>query len=334
MRFPIGLTASLASYIARKKLTGERFVPLVLMLEPLFACNLTCAGCGRIREYKDMTSQRMSVDECLAASQECGAPVVSVCGGEPLIHQQIGEIVSGLVEMKRWVYLCTNGTLLAQSIDKFRPSPRLLLNVHIDGPREVHDTIVERVGAYDAAIAGIKAASAQGFQITVNTTIYQQTDMGQIEALMTTLEGFGVRCFMLSPAYCYEAVADKDAFMTREDIAGKFADIDRIASQHRLADTPIYLEFLKGQRELKCTAWGNPTRNVAGWRSPCYLVADKHFPTYREMIEQTDWDSYGAGHDPRCSDCMVHCGFEPTAALMLNKCRGDLRKMIAWQLGG
>lgn len=334
MRFPIGLTASLASYIARKKMAGERFVPLVLMLEPLFACNLTCSTCGRIREYRDLASQRMSVSQCLESSRECGAPVVSVCGGEPLIHTEIDEIVSGLVEMKRWVYLCTNGTLLAQSIGKFSPSPRLLLNVHIDGPRELHDTIVEREGAYDAAVAGIEATVSRGFQVTVNTTICRQTDMDQIDELMTTLEGVGVGCFMLSPAYSYEAVDDKEAFMTREDIARKFAHIDRIAARHRLADTPIYLEFLTGQRELQCTAWGNPTRNVAGWRSPCYLIADRHYPTYRELIEHTDWGAYGAGADPRCRDCMVHCGFEPTAALMLNKRKGDLRKMIAWQIGG
>ena len=260
--------------------------------------------------------------------------MVSVCGGEPLIHPQIDRIVAGLVEMKRWVYLCTNGTLLEKSIDKFRPSSRLLLNVHIDGPREVHDMVVEREGAFDAAVAGIEMAARKGFQVTVNTTVCKQTDMGQIDRLMTSLEGIGVRCFMLSPAYSYDAVADKEAFMTREDVAEKFADVDHLAACHRLADTPVYLEFLKGERDLQCTAWGNPTRNVAGWRSPCYLVADKHCRTYQELIEQTDWDSYGAGHDPRCRDCMVHCGFEPTAALMLNKRRGDLWKMARWQLEG
>ena len=319
-------------YIARKKLAGERFVPLVLMLEPLFACNLTCATCGRIREYRDLTSQRMSVEECLAASRECGAPVVSVCGGEPLIHPRIGEIVSGLVDMKRYVYLCTNGTLLEQSIDKFQPSSHLLLNVHIDGPREVHDTIVEKAGAYDAAVAGIKAAVSRGFQVTVNTTVCRQTNMGQIDDLMSTLEQIGVQCFMLSPAYSYKAVDDKESFLSREDVREKFADIDRIAAAHRLADTPVYLEFLKGQRELRCTAWGNPTRNVAGWRSPCYLIADKHFRTYRELIANTDWDSYGTENNSACRDCMVHCGFEPTAALMLDKRPGDLWKTIKWQL--
>lgn len=334
MRFPIGLTTQLSAYVIRRKLAGERFVPLVLMLEPLFACNLTCAGCGRIREYKDRTHERMTVQECLEASRECGAPVVSVCGGEPLIHPQIGEIVAGLVAMKRWVYLCTNGTLLAQTLHKLQRSARLILNVHIDGPREVHDVIVEREGAYDAAIEGIRAAVAQGFCVTVNTTVYKQTDMNQIDKLMTTLERTGVRCFMLSPAYSYEAVGDNDAFLSRQDVYAKLAHIDRIAARHRLANSPVYIEFLKGERELDCTAWGNPTRNVAGWRSPCYLLADRHFATYDELIKNTDWDVYGAGRDNRCKDCMVHCGFEPTAALMLNRRRGDLWKTIKWQIKG
>jgi len=350
MRFPIGLTTQLSAYIIRNKLAGERFVPLVLMLEPLFACNLTCTGCGRIREYKDRTHERMTVQECLEASRECGAPVVSVCGGEPLIHPQIGEITAGLVAMKRWVYLCTNGTLLAQAVGEvcpstspgpglartgaLRPSARLILNVHIDGPHEVHDAIVEREGAYDAAVEGIRAAVAKGFCVTVNTTVYKQTDMNQIDKLMTTLERMGVRHFMLSPAYSYESVGDKDAFLSRQEVYAKFADIDRIAARHRLADTPVYIEFLKGERELECTAWGNPTRNVAGWRSPCYLLADRHFATYNELIENTDWSSYGAGKDIRCRDCMVHCGFEPTAALMLNRRRGDLWKTIKWQIRG
>lgn len=332
MRFPIGLTTSLSIYIARKKLAGERFVPLVLMLEPLFACNLTCATCGRIREYRDLTSQRMTVAECLDASRECGAPIVSVCGGEPLIHPQIDEIVAGLTGMKRFVYLCTNGTLLEQSIGKFKPSARLLLNVHIDGPRDVHDMIVEKPGAFDAAVAGIRAAVNLGFQVTVNTTVCKRTDMSQIDELMTDLEQLGVQCFMMSPAYSYQAVDDKESFLSRADVHRKFADIDQIAARHRLADTPVYLEFLKGARELRCTAWGNPTRNVAGWRSPCYLIADTHFATYRELIENTDWGSYGASNNPACKDCMVHCGFEPTAALMLDKLPGDLWKTIKWQL--
>lgn len=331
MRFPLGLSASLASYILGRRLRGERHVPLVLMLEPLFACNLTCSTCGRIREYRDRLSETMTLDECLESASECGAPIVSICGGEPLLYRNIAELVEGLVSMRRYVYLCTNGVMLAGALDKLRPSRRLLINVHIDGPPEVHDRVVEKDGAYEAAVSGIILAAHRRFQVTVNTTVCKQTNMTQIDALMSKLSGVGVRTFMLSPAYSYEAVAEKKWFMTRADIRTKFRDVDDIASRHRLADTPIYLDFLKGDRELQCTAWGNPTRNVAGWRSPCYLIADQHFNTYRDLIERTDWHSYGAGRDPRCENCMVHCGFEPTAALMLNRQKGDLWRMVKWQ---
>lgn len=331
MRFPVGLSTTLAAYIARRRLAGERFVPLVLMLEPLFACNLRCATCGRIREYKDEASKMMGLEECLESSRECGAPIVSICGGEPLIYPKISELVDGLIAQKRYVYICTNGTLLADTLSKLQPSSHLLLNVHIDGPSEVHDKIVEHDGAYEAAVSGMALATQRGFQVTVNTTVCRRTDMRQIDELMYKLAHVGARCFMLSPAFPYDSVDDKDCFMSRADVREKFRDIDVVAKRHRLADTPVYLEYLKGQRELECTAWGNPTRNVAGWRSPCYLVADQHFATYRELVTRTDWSSYGVGRDPRCNDCMVHCGFEPTAALMLNKRKGDLWKMIKWQ---
>ncbi len=332
MRFPVGLSTSLAAYIVRKRLTRAPFVPLVLMLEPLFACNLKCSTCGRIRKYKDHVSEMMSLEDCLESSRECGAPIVSICGGEPLIYPQIDELVDELVSMRKYVYLCTNGVLLAEAVKKLKPSRRLLLNVHIDGPPEVHDRMVEKDGAYEAAINGIVMARHKGFQLTVNTTVCKQTNMTQIDALMSKLQQIGVGTFMLSPAYSYESVDSKEYFMSRADVHEKFRNIDSIAQRHRLADTPIYLEYLKGQRELKCTAWGNPTRNVMGWRSPCYLVADRHLATYKELIEQTDWDAYGAGKDPRCANCMVHCGFEPTAALMMNKQKGDLWKMVRWQL--
>jgi len=334
MRFPIGLTTTLASHIIRKRLAGERFVPLVLMLEPLFACNLNCSTCGRIREYRGRASEMMSIEDCLWASRECGAPVVSICGGEPLIYPGIAELVERLIALRRYVYLCTNGLLLADALEKLRPSRRLLLNVHIDGPPEVHDAIVGRDGAYESAVRGISLAAARGFQVTVNTTICRETDMNQIDGMMDRLAQAGVGMFMLSPAYSYESVEDKDCFMTRADVREKFRDIDHIASRHRLSDTPIYLEFLKGERELDCAAWGNPTRNAVGWRAPCYLIADHHFASYRELIERTNWNAYGPGRDPRCANCMVHCGFEPTAALMINPRKGDLWKTIRWQLVG
>lgn len=333
MRFPLGLTTSMASHIVRNKLKGNKFTPLVLMLEPLFACNLTCSTCGRIREYQDRISDMLSVEECLESVKECGAPIVSVCGGEPLIYPAISELIEHLVAIRKYIYLCTNGTLLSNCLHKLQPSKRLMINVHVDGPREIHDLIVERPGAFEAAIGGIKRAVAEDFQVTVNTTVCKQTDMEQIESLMHTLTGMGVRMFMLSPAYSYESIESRECFMSREDVYEKFRGIETLAEKHKLADTPIYLEFLRGKRELECTAWGNPTRNRVGWRSPCYLVADHHFPTYRELIENTRWEDYGVGRDPRCRDCMVHCGFEPTVALMLNRRQGDLWKMIKWQLG-
>ncbi|MCE5323535.1 adenosyl-hopene transferase HpnH [bacterium] len=333
MRFPIGLSTSLAAYIIRKRLMREKFIPLVLMLEPLFACNLTCSTCGRIREYKGLASEMMSLDECLGSADECPAPIVSICGGEPLIYPRIVDLVGSLMDMGKYIYLCTNGVRLASVIGSLRPSRRLQINVHIDGPPDVHDHIVEKEGAFEEAFKGILEASHRGFQVTVNTTVCRQTDMSQINLLMDKLARAGVSTFMLSPAYSYDSVESQEQFMDRSAVHEKFKDIDYLASRHRLADSPIYLEYLKGHRELECTAWGNPTRNIAGWRSPCYLVADQHFSHYKDLIEKTDWDSYGVGRDPRCKNCMVHCGFEPTAALMINRQPGDLWKMAKWSLG-
>lgn len=333
MRFPLGLSASLAAYITGKRMSGAKRPPLVLMLEPLFACNLTCSTCGRIREYRNVMGKQMELQECIEAAEECGAPIVSICGGEPLLYKHIGELVSELVRMRKYVYLCTNGTLLESRLELFVPSSHFLLNIHIDGLGPTHDAICEREGTFEAAIRGVQAASKRDFQITINTTVCKQSDISEIDSMMTQLGGMGVRTFMLSPAFSYDAVEDKDCFMTREDVREKFGQIDDIACRHRLSDTPIYLEFLKGERELECAAWGNPTRNVVGWRSPCYLIADRHFPTYTSLMEATDWSTYGVGKDPRCKNCMVHCGFEPTAALMLNNQPGDLWKMIRWQFG-
>jgi hopanoid biosynthesis associated radical SAM protein HpnH len=333
MRFPLGLSTSLAAYIIGRRLAGASRPPLVLMLEPLFACNLNCSTCGRIREYRHLVSEQLSLDNCIASAEECGAPIVSICGGEPLLYPNIGELVRRLIEMKKYVYLCTNGCLLESKLGLFEPSRRLLFNVHIDGLADTHDAVCEHEGTYAAALRGIAAARRREFQVTINTTVCRQTDMSEIDSMMTELGALGARTFMLSPAFSYESVEDKDCFMTREDVREKFRDIDQLASRHRLSDTPVYVEFLKGERELECAAWGNPTRNPAGWRSPCYLIADRHFPTYEALMRETDWTAYGVGRDPRCRNCMVHCGFEPAAALMLNRRRGDLWKMVRWQFG-
>jgi hopanoid biosynthesis associated radical SAM protein HpnH len=328
----------MAGYIARKKLARERRFPLVLMLEPLHACNLTCTGCGRIREYAPTIKERLSVAECLASVDECGAPIVSICGGEPLIYPDIGELVRGILKRRKHIYLCTNGMFIKKRLHEFRPTSRFFFNVHLDGLEETHDRAVERHGVFRAAVEGIKAAKHAGFLVCTNTTVYRETDLAEIDALFAYLTRLGVDGFMLSPAYGYTAVQETnpegaaEIFLTRDQIREKFREAEKLLSKYRLASSPVYLEFLSGKRELTCTAWGNPTRNVKGWKGPCYLLTDEHHATFRGLMEDTDWDRYGRGKDPRCEHCMVHCGYEPSAALGVNKKLGDTLKMLLWQL--
>jgi hopanoid biosynthesis associated radical SAM protein HpnH len=338
MRFPLSLTTTMASYIARKKLAGTRKFPLVLMLEPLHACNLTCTGCGRIREYESTIKQKLSVEECWGAVDECGAPIVSICGGEPMIYPEIGQLVQGILRRKKHIYLCTNGMFIKRKLHEFKPTSRFFFNVHLDGMEETHDRAVERDGVFEAAIEGIKAAKAAGFLVCTNTTVFKETDMDEIDALYAYLTRLGVDGFMLSPAYGYTAVHDTnpegaaEIFLTREDIRAKFKEAQKLLKKYRMGSSPIYLEFLSGQRELTCTAWGNPTRNVKGWKGPCYLITDEHHETFEGLLNDTPWENYGRGNDPRCEHCMVHCGFEPSAALGVNKKLGDALKMLMWQL--
>ena len=309
----------------------KRF-PIVMMLEPLHACNLTCTGCGRIREYENTITERVPVEECLAAVDECGAPMVSICGGEPLMYPQIGALVAGILARNRTIYLCTNGMYIRRRIGEFHPDRRFFFNIHLDGLEKTHDLCVEKEGVFREAIEGLKAAKAAGFQVCTNTTVYKETDMREIEALYEYLEPFGVDSHQLSPAYGYSAVDDREIFMTRDDIHEKFADIERLAARFRINQTPTYLEFLKGDRELPCTAWGTPTYNVKGWKGPCYLITDAHYRTFEELMTKTPWESYGAGNDPRCEHCMAHCGFEPSSALGINSKPGDSFKLLSWML--
>lgn len=332
MRFPATLTFSLSWYLIRKRLSGAKRFSFVLMLEPLHACNLSCKGCGRIREYEQTIDQHMSVGQCLESAGECGAPIVSVCGGEPLIYPEIGPLVRDLEKMGRHVYLCTNGLLLKQKLALFEPSGQLILNIHLDGERQTHDAIVGREGVFDAALEGIAAAKAKGFLVSTNTTIYRETEISDVEQLFDRLSKLGVDTHMLSPGYGYEGAGDGNIFMTRAEIMTKFGEVDRLSRRYTLSDTPAYLQFLKGERELPCAAWGNPTRNPVGWRSPCYLLADRHYDTFRGLMEETNWDAYGPGRDPRCENCMVHCGFEPSAVMGASRRVGDLLRMLAWQL--
>jgi hopanoid biosynthesis associated radical SAM protein HpnH len=369
MRFPISMTAGMARYIFKNKrrprpewqktteavpdaanpfrilptrvVTGEsrephpminkRF-PIVLMLEPLHACNLTCTGCGRIREYESTITERIPLEECLAAVDECGAPMVSICGGEPMMYPQIGQLVAGILERNKNIYLCTNGMFIVKRLHEFTPDKRFFFNVHLDGLEKTHDLCVEKEGVFREAIEGIKAAKKAGFMVCTNTTIYKETDMKEIEGLFEYLEPFDVDGHQLSPAYGYSAVNDREIFMTRDDIHEKFKDVDRMFKRFRLNQTPMYLEFLKGDRDLPCTAWGNPTYNIKGWKGPCYLITDAHYKTFESLMTETPWESYGHGNDPRCEHCMVHCGFEPSAALGINAKLADSFKMLSWAL--
>ena len=367
MKFPISMTADLAKYIFKNKMrprpewqktvaaapdasnpfrilpmkTGEkrqphtminkRF-PIVLMLEPLHACNLTCTGCGRIREYESTITERVPLEECLYAVEECGAPIVSICGGEPMMYPQIGELVAGILERDRHIYLCTNGMFIKKRLHEFKPDKRFYFNVHLDGMEKNHDIAVEKEGVFREAIEGIKLAKAAGFQVCTNTTVYKETDMKEIEELFGFLETLGVDGHQIAPAYGYSAVNDREIFLTRDDIYEKFKDIERLAKRFAIRQTPVYLEFLQGKRDMPCTAWGNPTYNIKGWKGPCYLITDGHYKTFENLMTQTPWESYGQGNDPRCEHCMVHCGFEPSAALGINVGLADNLKMLAWTL--
>jgi hopanoid biosynthesis associated radical SAM protein HpnH len=338
MRFPLSLTTTMVGYMARKKLSGEKRYPLVLMLEPLHACNLTCTGCGRIREYSQTIKDKLTVEECLQAVDEAGTPIVSICGGEPMIYPEIGALVRGILKRRKHIYLCTNGMFIKKRLHEFRPTSRFFFNVHLDGLEETHDLAVERKGVFKAAVEGIVAAKRAGFLVCTNTTIYKETNLDEIDRLFAYLTKLNVDGFMLSPAYGYTAVQETnptgaaEIFMTRENIRAKFQEAEKLLYKYRMMSSPIYLEFLSGKRELTCTAWGNPTRNVKGWKGPCYLITDEHHETFDDFMENTNWDNYGYGKDPRCENCMVHCGYEPSAALGVNKRMGDSLKMLMWQL--
>ncbi|HEX2713328.1 MAG TPA: adenosyl-hopene transferase HpnH, partial [Candidatus Acidoferrales bacterium] len=290
MRFPLKLTATLTRYIVGKKLRGEQMFPLVLMLEPLHACNLTCTGCGRIREYKSTINEMLTVGQCLAAVEECGAPVVSVCGGEPTIYPELGRLVREILNRGRHIYLCTNGMFIRKRLHEFKPTTSFFWNVHLDGMERTHDLCVEREGVFREAIEGVKAAKAAGFLVCSNTTVYKETDLNEIAELYEYLRELGVDGYMISPAYSYAAVQTKDIFMSREEIREKFRQVCELLEKYNLMMSPIYLEYLRGERELMCTAWGNPTYNPRGWKGPCYLMTDAHHATFQEFIENTPWE--------------------------------------------
>jgi hopanoid biosynthesis associated radical SAM protein HpnH len=313
---PFRQQIKVGAYILKQRLTGRERYPLVLMLEPLFRCNLACAGCGKI-DYPDaVLNRRLSVQECIEAVEECGAPVVSIPGGEPLLHKEIGDIVAALVARRKFVYLCTNGLLLEKKLHLFTPSPYLTFNVHLDGLREEHDRSVCQAGVFDRAVSAVKAAKAKGFRVNVNATLFRGADPDRVAAFLDfATDELKVDGISISPGYAYERAPDQEHFLNRQHSKTLFREIFRRGKgrKWRFGQSTMFLDFLAGNQQYRCTPWGTPTRNVFGWQRPCYLLNEGYARTFKELMEGTDWDGYGTGAYEKCADCMVHCGYEPTA---------------------
>jgi len=314
MAVPLSQSLAVTLYVLRQKLKGNARYPLVLMLEPLFRCNLACAGCGKIQYPEHVLQRRLTPEECWAAAEECGAPIVSIPGGEPLIHPDMPEIVRGLVARKKYVYLCTNALLLERKLDEYTPSTYLTFSIHMDGLREEHDIAVCRDGVYDIALRAIKAALARGFRVTTNTTLFDGANPERVRTFFDRMMELGVEGMMISPGYSYQKAPDQEHFLRRHRITELFGAILKDRKKHwRFNQSPLFLEFLMGKRDYQCTPWGNPTYNIFGWQRPCYLLQDGYAPTFKALMETTDWDRYGTGRNDKCADCMVHCGYEATA---------------------
>jgi hopanoid biosynthesis associated radical SAM protein HpnH len=397
MRFPLALTTKIAAYIITHKLRRTEKFATVLQLEPLHTCNLTCTGCGRIREYSTSLKDMMSLEDCLGAAVECNAPMVSICGGEPLIHPQIEALVKGILEQKRIVYICTNamfmrkkmrewlasqntkrsafvearikelitsGLLTEKDAGEIRKGPKdaakptigpsrwMYWNVHLDGLERTHDLIVEREGVFKECVLAIKMAKCLGYQVATNTTVYKETDVDEVEQMFDFLADLGVDGHTITPGYDYDAakrdmitrlnLQPENFFLTRKATVEKFSRIEKWMKDYTLFGTPIYFEFLAGKRDLTCSAWAIPTRNMLGWKAPCYFMTDTigtdgHYKTYAEMLEKVQWEKYGVvegvARDPRCENCMTHCGYEPTASLGLQAKRGDTWKTVKFNFG-
>ena len=388
MRFPLALTAKIVRHIIKHKLRRTPKFAMVLQLEPLHTCNLTCTGCGRIREYSTRLKDMMRLEDCLQSAVECGAPMVSICGGEPLIYPKIEELVEGLRAQSRIIYLCTNGMFMRKKMrdhlaatysdakepllerllgegliteedgktvrrgkksrrPTIAPSKWMYWNVHVDGLEYTHDLIVEREGVFKECVAAIKMAKHMGYQVATNTTVYKETDAREIEEMFAFLSSLGVDGHTISPGYDYDA-AKKDMltrldkqpenfFLTRKMTREKFARIEEWGKKFSIIGTPVYQEFLAGKRDLRCSAWAVPTRNIAGWKAPCYLMTDGHYASYREMLAEVNWDKYGVvggvARDSRCENCMVHCGYDPSGALGTDALPGDTWKNIKYNFG-
>ena len=316
MGIPLLQQARIGAYVVRQQLARRKRYPLVLMLEPLFRCNLACAGCGKIDYPEEILNQRLSVADCLAAVDDCGAPVVSIAGGEPLLHKEIDAVVAGIIARRKFVYLCTNALLMKKRLDLFKPSPYFVWSVHLDGDQEMHDRSVCETGVYDRAVLAIKEAKARGFRVNINCTLFNDADPERVARFFDSVAAIGVDGITVSPGYAYERAPDQAHFLNRAKTKELFRDIFRRGRAGRawsFSQSGLFLDFLAGNQDYRCTPWGNPTRTVFGWQRPCYLLGEGYAKTFRELMDDTDWDLYGTGNYEKCADCMVHSGFEATA---------------------
>ena len=317
MSVPVSQMWTVATYVLGQKLRGRKRYPLVLMLEPLFRCNLACAGCGKIQYPAHILKKHLSVEQCLAAVEECGAPMVSIPGGEPLMYPEIGPLVRELVARRKYIYLCTNAILLKKKLGEglFEPSKYLSFSVHMDGLRDEHDEAVCRDGVFDQALEGIREALSRGFRVTTNTTLFDGANAGRMRQFFDEMMDLGVEGMMISPGYSYSKAPDQEHFLRRQRAHDLFKGILQGAKRRwKFNQSPLFLQFLMGQRDFECTPWGNPTYNMFGWQRPCYLLQEGYAGSFKELLETTRWDQYGrSSGNEKCRDCMVHCGHEPSA---------------------
>lgn len=314
MAVPLSQMFTVARYVISQKIKRVQRYPLVLMLEPIFRCNLACAGCGKIQYPDHVLDRRLTPEQCWAAAEECGAPIISIPGGEPLIHPEMSDIVHGLIQRKKYVYLCTNAILLERKIDEYTPSKYLTFSIHMDGLRDEHDLAVCRDGVFDVAMRAIRLALRKGFRVTTNTTLFNDANPTRVRAFFDAMMDLGVEGMMISPGYSYEKAPDQQGFLTRRRTQKLFSLLLTNRKRGwRFNQSPLFLEFLMGKREYHCTPWGNPTYNIFGWQKPCYLLQDGYAESFRALLDETDWDRYGVGRNEQCKDCMVHCGYEASA---------------------
>ncbi len=318
MSIPLIQQAKIARYILGKKLSGRKRYPLAMMLEPLFQCNLACAGCGKIDHTKEVLQRRMSVEDALRAVDECDAPVVSIPGGEPLIHKELSQIVQGIIARKKFVYLCTNAILLPKHIDEYEPSPYFTWSIHLDGLEKRHDESVCMDGVFDKAITAIKLALSRGYRVTINCTLFNQEQPAEVAKFFDYAMSLGIEGITVSPGYSYQHAPRNDVFLGRSQSKHLFREVFKLGKQRKnkwvFNQSSMFLDFIAGNQTYQCTPWANPTYNIFGWQKPCYLLVDEGYaPTYKALMEETEWEKYGVGINPKCANCMAHCGFEGTA---------------------